>query len=359
MKPVLVGLLALGIAAALAGPATGQVLFDGVGGTQITLEALDGGAAFPAAGGVTLAATETTVTANTLNVIVGFNYLRPYWAGDSLRLAVPPGSSPALALVGATGDVANSFGLVPRLEANYDLSEFGIAAAASAEFVNLNGTLERTVSTLGGSADLNASYNLTLVNANLVELGKSAVVGDLFPGCREGGGRFADDLVALSVGTRFSSLQQTYRSAARSGTEVITAEGNQSFAGFGVTTSLGLVHPVSEALALYNSTRASVLIGPNNRKSVVATAGVLNNSLIENETLWMPVVEAEAGVQYVLGSPGGATAGGAGPLVYLRAGLVGQVWGLAGFLPAGASGAGFGERPLYLVGFTLSVGTQW
>ncbi len=326
-------------------------------GVPITLESVDDAPPFTGT-----AADGPSVTASSVNFGIGFNYLRPFWATRSLALTVPVGSSPTAGVIGATGDLSGSFAFVPKLDASYHLPDTGVAAGASAQFLGLNGTLQRTITTTAGSADLNANSNLTIISANLAEVRLAIDMGPFADNhpcfqCLE------DDVLTISLGTRLELIQQHYNATLRSGLNTSSADGNQDFTGIGLTSEVADVHPLGERWSLYSNTRGSALLGTNNRKSVVSvvsagsTAGS-NNNLVENKTILLPVLELEMGVQYHL--PLKTQSGdGRPPVLFVRAGAVGQFWWNIGFLSAADGSVSFGNRTLYLVGATLVAGFQY
>src|SRR5439155_17162413 len=85
----------------------------------------------------------------------------------------------ALAILNPLGDLIYNFGFVPRVDLAYNPAEVGFGAAMSAQFLSLNGTLERTVTTANGAADLTATGNLTLVLVTIAEVNKPFFLADL------------------------------------------------------------------------------------------------------------------------------------------------------------------------------------
>jgi len=330
------------------------------GGVPVRLESVGGGDPFAAAAiDPATPRDPAVVTSN-----VGFSYLRPYWATTGLNLRAAAGANPAVTIINPFGDLAENFGFVPRVDLQYDASSLGFAVAASAQFINLGGNLERTVATAAGSADLLATSELTFLIVNIAEISKSIAAADLAGHPLFGCLAFEHDTYGFSIGTRFVSVRQTWNASLRAGDAALaTAAATGTFSGLGLTTAFASDHPCGERWGLYSNLRGSLLIGPNNRKSVVTGAdagGPFNNNLIENKTDLIPAGELECGVRYL--APFDARRSvqeGPGPVLSIRAGFVGQCWGKLGFLQAAPGAARFDNRPLYLVGFTLLAGVEF
>jgi hypothetical protein len=332
------------------------------GGVPISLEAVGGGNPFAAAalGPGAPGATSAVISSN-----VGFSYLRPFWATSGLNLQAPVGANSAVTVVSPFGDLTNNFGFVPRVDLQYDASSLGFGMATSAQFLSLGGNLERTVTTNAGTADLIATSELTFVAVTLAEITKTVRAVDVSDHPLIDCLGLQDDIYGFTLGTRFVSIRQSWDASLRTNTAALAAaDATQTFAGLGLTSAFAADHPVTEKWGLYSNTRGSILLGPNNRKSAVNgvdAAGVpFSNSLVENKTTLIPAAELEFGVRYMTPFNSQQWAqSGTGPMLSIRAGVVGQYWGNIGFLPANPGAAQFDNRPLYLVGFTLLAGVEF
>lgn len=336
----------------------------GPGGRPFTLERLDGGDPFAAAAAV--GGDAANGSPSVWDVHVGFSYLRPEWANRGLSLRTVAPGNPSIAVVRPFGDLSNSFGFVPRIDLQYNSAELGFGMATSAQFLNVGGNLERTVA-LGGAAptaaDLIASYNLSILIVDIARITKTVRLGDVASHpLIERLGR-ADDTFAFSVGTRYGALRQTWNASLRGGPTFASADANQTFSGLGLTTGLATDHPWAEQWGFYTNNRLSLLVGPNNRKSVASgtdAGGPFNNSLVENKTILLPALEFETGIRYMAPLDSKKfQANGTGPLLSARVGFVGQLWGNSGFLPAAGADARFTNRPLYLIGVTVLAGIEY
>jgi hypothetical protein len=334
----------------------------GPGGRPLTLEGLNGGDPFATVADLSGA----PAPASAWNVSVGFSYLRPEWASSGLNLRAVALGNPSIAVIRPFGDLSNSFGYVPRIDLQYNPAELGFGMATSAQFLNIGGNLERTVTLTGAtptSADLIATANLSIVIVDIAQINRTVRLGDA--SARHIVTHFGreDDTFTFSVGTRYGSLRQTWNATLRGGTTFASSDASQTFAGLGLMTGLATDHPVAERWGLYTNNRLSLLIGPNNRKSVASgtdASGPFNNSLVENQTILLPALESEVGFRYLAPlDPARWQLNGGGPLLSARVGFVGQMWGSSGFLPAAGGDARFTNRPLYLVGVTFLAGIEY
>jgi hypothetical protein len=360
VRPIalLAGVLCLALAREA--PAQTTVTANTPGGARFGLEAVGGGDPFAAAPLVAAAGTPPT---SLITTTIGFSYLRPFWQNQGLELEASAAGSPAVAVISPFGNLANSFGFVPRVDLQYDATSLGFGLGASAQFLSLGGNLERTVAINGGFANLLTTSDLTFLVVNIAEITKTVRAADLLGPvtqdlCMQ------DDIFGFTVGIRFASVRQSWHAILRGDTSVLaSSDASQSFAGLGLTTAFVSDHPCSERWGLYSNLRWSFLVGPNNRNSVVSGVDVLgpfSNSLVENKTTWIPVGEAELGVRYLAPlDPRRTEALGTGPVLSFKLGVVGQYWGGLGFLPAGPHSAAFSDRSLFLVGFTLLAGIEF
>src|SRR5262249_49146970 len=120
-------------------------------------------------------------------------------------------------------------------------------------------------------------------------------------------------------------------------------------------------------VALFGSSRGSVIVGPNNRSSTVSLVSPANptgsNATVatENRTVIIPTGEFEIGILW--GTPiHHATAppvGTVGPLLWVRVSLVAEFWGDAGFIPSATPNPSFSGSNLLLYGFAIMGGIDY
>jgi hypothetical protein len=298
---------------------------------------------------------------------IGFDYIQPLWTFRDFTLVVPSGSAGSFPLMGDTGHVDNHFGLAPRVEYNYQFTNLDFGIKASGTFLNLNGQLHRDLAVPGGSGQLDATSNLTLIAANLVEFTKHFEGQDLAAKKGKSPCSCLDDLfIDLSIGTRYSSLEQTYTGSLTNGltagSNVSTRSSSQQFAGIGLTGAANLAWEVKPGWFLFWDTRGSILVGDNKRSSSIAvtvegmpgSASTIN----ESKTEFLPVVELDLGVQWQTPVSPKLFPAHAGALFILRTAFVGQFWPTVGPLSAGSSQA-FRESDLFLVGANVMVGFSY
>lgn len=332
--------------------------------TQFTLEGLDGRDAF-APGLATpdgvgrlagLGAAEAAPTAGFISNF-GFSYVRPYWASRGQQLRVPVGNNGAVAIVSPFGDLAESFGFVPRLDLTYIGN--AVEVGMSVQYIGLGGNLDRTVTLVGRSADLTASNNLSVLVLSPVTIAKAFALTDVIDHpWVEHLGRDQDTFTA-SIETRYVMIRQDFHASLRGGDVLASADATQTFSGIGIAAGLTSDHPLTQHLGLYTVNRASLLLGQNNRKSSATGAdgiGPFSNTLAENRTTLIPTGELEIGLRYITPLDNRRPNG---PIISLRGGFTGQYYGGVGFLPATSGSARFDDRALYLVGFSILAGVTY
>jgi hypothetical protein len=297
---------------------------------------------------------------------IGFDYLTPLWSFRDFTLAVPRENAGSFPLLGDTGHVDNHFAFAPRVDYNYLFTNWDFGVGASGTFYNLSGQLHRELSTLGlGAAQLDANSDLTIISANLVEVTKHLEYRDLKKkdyycfDCLE------DLLIDVSIGARYSSIDQNYTGSLTNGsaaTSQTTRYSTQSFSGFGLTTSANFGLPVKKEFLLFTNLRTSLLVGDNKRASTltvnVAGQPGRSDSISQTNTVFLPVVELEMGFEWQTAIFKRVTDNDKQPFVTLRAAFVGQFWGDVGPLSAGSTQA-FRESDLFLVGATVMVGVHF
>ncbi len=302
----------------------------------------------------------------------GFAYIRPYWADQDFGLALPGAAGN---FINAAGDPDGNFAFVPRLLFNYQITPDGWGVAASGELIDVSGSINRTLEVNGASANLNASINTKVATVNLLEATRTIYLAEWADGAH--GPKHAhlvehlgleDSVVFFSIGLRYTSVEQVYKSSLQTPANQNSAflNADQEFIGLGVTSSLQLSKPLNERLVFFLITRGSVLLGENVRTSQ-ATTSIIGNpaasrvaNLSDTRTEALPIGELELGLEWgtALTDPPALTGQHRGPLVFVRAGVLGQVYGNVGLLSAGAVAQDFSDQALYVVGVTLLVGIQ-
>lgn len=303
---------------------------------------------------------------NVGNVQIGFDYIRPFWSNRDFMLAVPAASAGAFPLLGDVGHVDDHFGLAPIIRYKYDVEDIGLSFKATGTFLNLTGSLERRLSdNAGGQGVLTATSSLTIVTANLPEVSTRLYWDELFTGQSHlhNWSCFDDLIIDLGVGTRYSSIQQSYTgtltNSAVGGTNTSTRYSTQNFKGLGITSSVDFTLPVKQNWVVFTNFRGSVLVGDNDKESTITVnlVGVpgTSSTINQNRTEFIPIGEIEIGTQvgYDLGQR--LRDGLPPPAMTLRVAGTCQYWHNVGPLSAGSS-QGFATSNLYLVGAHIMVG---
>jgi len=302
---------------------------------------------------------------NVGNIQIGFDYIRPMWSSRDFTLAVPTANAGSFPLLGDVGHVDDHFALAPIVKYKYDVQDIGLAFNASGTFLNLTGQLERRISdSNGGQGVLTASSALTLITANLPEVSARFYYDELFANRPHLYCDWFDDLVIdAGVGTRYSSIQQSYTgsltNSVAGGTNTSTRYSQQSFKGLGITSTLDFSLPVKQNWVVFTNLRGSVLVGDNNKEStltvnVVGTPGT-SSTINQYRTEFIPIGEVEIGTQFGFDLGQRLRDGLPPPAMTLRLAATGQYWGAVGPLSAGRS-QGFSTSNLYLFGAHIMVG---
>jgi hypothetical protein len=330
------------------------------GAVQVILEPADGHAG-PLTGPIVLPGPEVPgVLTGSLEVIIGFSYLRPHWDDETVRLVVPPGVG---GVPGGSdgGDLSHEFAFVPRLGATYTFTDLGFGVGATVDLMNLHGELRRTLETTAGVAVVTAESDVDLAVANLLEVSRPFLLVDhlcVEETCWE------DVLVVATIGGRYAYLHQNSAASLLAGGNLSTLSATQNFTGFGLTGSVSTLDRVGESnFFLYSVTRGSLLVGSNDRTSFSSVEGPLGVTVVaatESKTDLIPVGELEAGIAW--STPVGRVqdaATGRSPLLWIKVGAVGQLWGDLGLLAASSPADPFAESHLYLYGVTVLVGVEF
>ncbi len=303
-------------------------------------------------------------TSNAGNVEIGFDYMRPLWTSRDFTLAVPAANAGSFPLLGNVGHVDDHFALVPRLKYKYDVKDLDFSINASGTFLSLTGHLDRQVTNGTAQGNLTSNSSLTMVTANLPEVSTRLFYDELFTKHSHLHLSMLDDLIIdLGVGTRYSSINQTYTGSltntAGAGTNQSTRYSHQSFKGIGMTTMLNVTLPVHQDWVFFTNLRGSVLVGDNDKDSTltvtVAGAQGISSAINQSRTEFIPIAEVEMGTQWGWDLGEHLHGNAPHPLCTVRLAVAGQFWGGVGPLSAG-SAQGFGASNLFLVGAHVMVG---
>jgi len=302
------------------------------------------------------------------DVQIGFDFLQPLWTFRDFMLAVPSAQVGNFPVLGDTGHVDNHFGFAPNLKYNYQIAALDLGFSGTGTFLNLTGQLHREVAAAGGaSGQLDANSTLTIIVANVPEFTKHLEYRNLnrrsclYCDCLE------KLLIDVSIGLRYTSISQNYTgsltSSAAGMTNQTTRSSTQSLSGVGLTGSVHLAHPLADNWFLYQQTRASLLVADDKKASTltvnVAGQPGLSTTITQNDTMYLPAVEMELGLEWYPAPINSRLSYSQRPfLVYLKTAMVGQFWGRVGPLSAGSSQA-FRDSDLFLVGANVMLGFRY
>jgi hypothetical protein len=119
--------------------------------------------------------------------------------------------------------------------------------------------------------------------------------------------------------------------------------------------------PAGQDWVAFLGARGSILIGDNQRSSsaTVVAPGfpAFADTISESRTTLVPVVEAEAGVEWGTDLGERLARGEVPPQFCVRLALVGQYWGGMGPLSAGST-QGFRTNDLFLAGVSVQIGLR-
>jgi hypothetical protein len=306
-------------------------------------------------------------SANTGNAQIGFDFLRPYWTSRDFTLAVPAANAGSFPLLGNIGNVDDHFGFVPNIKYKYDVSDLAFSVNASGTFLNLSGNLQQKLSNAAGDGVLTANSSLTIIVANLPEVSTRVYYDELFPNHPRlhHWSLFEDLVIDVGIGTRYSSIDQSYTGQLTNtvggapGNNMTQRYSTQNFKGIGLTTKMDFSLPVRQDWVLFTNVRGSILVGDNSQDSsltvnVAGTPGI-PNSISQDRTQFVPVVEIESGIEWGIECGDRLRFGTTPPFCTVRVAAVGQFWGGVGPLSAG-SPQGFRTSNLFLVGANVTVG---
>ena len=266
-------------------------------------------------------------------------------------------------MVGGTSDLSNDFAFSPGFEVGYQFKNTGFGVQVTGRLLHLTGRLERTLHDSAGAvvAEASAHSTVDLAVVNPLEGFVTAALADC---CELEHPYLRESTFIFSLGGRYAHVNQHYT------TTVVTGPGrqgsltaNQTFNGLGLTSSVNGIYPMKERWALYSQMRGSILIGDNNRDSsitVVAPGAPSATHASEDATEFVPILEFEMGIVYgvPINRPGPTP--NFGPILWIKTGLVGQMWGDLGLLNINNTGGHqFSDSPLWLVGFAVQVGLDY
>jgi hypothetical protein len=338
---------------------SGQLQVEPKAGSSVLLEPLDSPGTVNSP--QLFAAGDVAAVPAVIKVDLAFDFVQPIFSNRSVSLAIPGTNTGA---VGASGNFSDHFTFLPGVAVEHPFGDLGFGVAASAKALHTSGKLHRAVAVTSGVNDtVDASGTVTLAAANVIEGTKLLDLGatNCFANtCLQ------DTLVEFSVGGRYSYLNQNYTATLVAGNAQSTLTATQEFTGFGITSSLNTISQLPGAFVFYTSTRGSFLIGNNDRTNVLSFSTPAptppGTTLSEKRTQVVPALEWEVGIGYGLDlaraqlKPTPAIA----PLLWVKVGCVGQLWGNVGFLHINdALGNQFSDSNLLLLGFTVRVGLDY
>lgn len=281
-----------------------------------------------------------------LTVDVGFEYLRPAWRRDVLSLGVATPTAATNAIVGQTQNLTSAFSFVPRVGVDYQLpNDVNLGFGASGKILDLDGSLRRSLTVNGESANLKTDGNVKLVLINPIEFSKTFFLEEspLADWLREDS-PLVDTFSVFTIGSRYVNIRQRYDGLLSTGkADQTTVRASQDYTGIGLTSSVSTLIPISTArnagdpppLSLFTAFRGSGTVGDNKRTTSMQMTpppakGNPTGVVDESRSQLVLSGEFEAGV--VWGTSLG-TNNAAGTFLWVRAGFTGQVWDNLGLLP--------------------------
>src|SRR5262245_6825414 len=356
--PALTGVLLLFWQTAPAAAQSMPLAIEQHAGSGVLLESLGTGAVNSP---LLFAAGDTAAAAALFKIDLAFDFVQPIFGNRSVSLTLP--GAPA-GTVGSTGNFSSNFTFLPGVAVEHPFGDMGFGVAASAKALQLSGRLHQSVAASNGvNTTVDASGTVTLASANIIEgtglidLGATNCFADT---------RLQDTLVGFSLGGRYSYVNQNYTATIAGNNTQSTLTATGEFNGFGITGSLNTISQLFGEFVFYTNTRGSFLIGNCDRTNVISFSGAApippGANLSDRRTQIVPVLEWEVGVGYgldlarVQSNPTPVTA----PLLWVKVGFVGQLWGIIGFLhiidPVGHQ---FSESNLLLLGFAVRLGLDY
>jgi hypothetical protein len=303
-----------------------------------------------------------------LRVNLGFEYLRPEFPGRSVTLAIPAGSPSNFTILAGSGNVSNDFAFAPKIAVDYQFPDLGFGAGASGKLSSFSGHLNRSIDSGAGSATLIVNSTVSFVDANILEATKYVEL-DRFEcfkcTCLQ------DTVFLFTIGVQYAHTLQDYTANLNSGSNRSALTAHEDFDGFGLTTSFSLLHPLRGDFFIYGVARGSFVVGTNNRNTNI-TVSISGNTatsppaLSENKTQFIPVGEFEVGLAWgkVLGTKraqalAAAAAPKQAPLLWIKGGLIADIWGGLGLLSASDSTQSFTDDSMVLWGFSVLAGLDF
>lgn len=306
--------------------------------------------AFPAAepGPEELAITTLRdVPSTDIGMAFGFDFVQPSWSNDAF-LNMLPGSTAALFPgLSLSSRVDQEYGLAPRFNVKLGFNgDYGLSMAGN--FLSLSGSLKQVVGSGADNQSLDANTVVNILTVIAPELTHRNQWNNLG--------------FEWTVGTRYSGINQTFTANLRRGSgQAVTSSSFQDYRGAGLTTSVGLDHPLLTGLSAYGRSRGSLLVGRTSRQSNFAVvvpgggAGTTSSSLSEDKTDILSVGEFEVGLVWDNREWCAGEEVAPDTLMWLKLGYLASVWGDSSLLAAGTS-SDFRTGSLLVQGFTLQAG---
>jgi len=346
-------------ATALAPAQSMQVQLEQLAGSSVLLEPLGSPGAVNSP--LLFAAGDAPAAAAAIKIDLAFDFVQPIFSDRSVSLAIPGANTGPIA---ASGNFSNNFAFLPGVAVEHKFDDLGFGVAASAKAMQIAGTFYRSIAVSNGINDsVDVKGSVTLASANIIE-GTRLI--DLGATNRFADTRLQDTLVGLSLGGRYSYVNQSYTATLVANSAQSTLTANGVFTGWGITGSVNTISQLIGEFVFYTSTRGSFLIGNSDRSNVLSFTTPAptppGTTITEKRTQVVPVLEWEVGIGYGLdlaraqANPTPVTA----PLLWFKAGCIGQLWGNVGLLNINdAVGNQFSDSNLLLLGFSLRLGLDY
>lgn len=306
---------------------------------------------------------------NQTNVSIGFTYIMPLWTYRDFQLAVPNQFKGAFFPFANIGAVDTQFAYAPRVNLDYYVADMDFSVGTSGTFFNLTGKIDRQLTNNDGTTgQLSAHSSLTIVSANLVEVGRQFAFLDLFPWKDPKHECVADSILGLRLASRYVSVDQNYTgfltgvspgtgmNGPMPGTNSATRFSSQTFRGIGISAAADWLFPFGNNWAWFFNSQQSLILGDNRRTSSISViapgfAGApFSESLFDNPSSLVPITELEVGIEWGLDHAERLRTGQPPPRFTVKVAGVGQYWSGLGPLSAGSKEQGFHHSDLFLVG---------
>jgi hypothetical protein len=292
----------------------------------------------------------TTVEASILTGgegMLGFYFLRPYWARRDFAIGV---SGPDGVILGDGRDVAHDYSaaLVGRVGVHLPGS---ITVAFRGFNLNLDSHLNRTFASGSTMATLLASNTFNLTELTALETPLSF---QPFPAV--GANHANNKACEVTVGVQYLQLAQEYQATLAAGTNSTSRHAHQDFTGFGVTAAVTAQSPDWHGWRCYGNLRGVVVIGTNNRNGSFSSTGMSTVTATDTRTDFVPVGEVEVGIEwepkpFAQVDTQARLKTTAESVLLFRLGFVGQVIGDAGLPTVTHDQRAFDNGAVFLAGF--------